>query len=220
MPKSDFELLNKFVSVSHGTFERLEIYKNLLLKWQSSINLISPSTISDAWSRHFIDSIQLCRYIDSPKKRIIDLGTGAGFPGLVLSIVTNHEIHLVESDKKKCIFLREVSRETNANVIIHNDRIETISIPDVDIITSRACADVSQLLVWSEKIVSHGTKCLFHKGKNYSMELQDAKKEWQFHEKIHESVIEKDSVVLELSSIRRRHEQNSNTKKPGEPQPA
>ncbi len=208
MPNVEWDRLNNVFPVSHETLERLLVYKELLLKWQKSINLVSNSSLYDVWERHFIDSVQIAKFITS-SSTIVDLGSGAGFPGLVLAILGVGEVHLVESDKKKCIFLREVSRETNANVKIHNDRIERLSIK-TDIITSRACADVSQLFSWSENFVSCETKCLFHKGRNYSIEYDKAKKEWEFDSLIHPSVVDADSIILECSHIiRRSHDGNS-----------
>ncbi len=183
---------------------RLETYQALLLKWQKSVNLVSNSTLSDSWNRHFIDSAQLAKFITKLNPIVVDIGSGGGFPGMVLAIMLDGEFHLIESDQKKCIFLSEVSRETKTKVIIHNDRIETSTIHKVDYITSRACANVSQLFSWTEKLVSHETKCLFLKGKNYSIELDEAKKDWQFDFSNHPSVTESESAILELKNIRRR----------------
>lgn len=183
---------------------RLEAYQSLLLKWQKSVNLISDSTIIDVWNRHFIDSAQLAKFITKPNPIIVDIGSGGGFPGMVLAIILDGDLHLIESDQKKCVFLSQVSRETKTKVIIHNDRIERSSISNVDYITSRACANVSQLFSWTQNLVSHETKCLFLKGKNYSIEIDEAKKEWQFDVAIHPSITDLESAILELSHIRRR----------------
>ena len=174
---------------------RLKHYQSLLLKWQKSVNLVSDSTLADSWNRHFIDSAQLATHITQSNPVVVDIGSGGGFPGLVLAIMLNGEFHLIESDKKKCIFLSEVSRETKTNVIIHHSRIETSSISGVHYITSRACANVSQLFSWVENFVSHGTKCLFLKGKNYSIEMDDAKRDWNFNATIHPSITETGSAI-------------------------
>jgi len=199
----EFDQLHSIFPVSHETFERLIIYKNLVLKWQKSVNLISLNTIPEIWSRHFLDSVQIAPLLGNNNSTVIDLGSGAGFPGMLMAIVGWNNVHLVESDKKKCIFLNEVSRETNTPIIIHNDRVENLSFRS-DIILSRACASVSQLLDWSEKIVSHETKCFFHKGKNHSIECEMAKKDWMFEVKFHPSITEKDAAILELSDVYRR----------------
>ena len=105
------------MNVPRGTI--FESYLNLLLKWQSKVNLISPATVSVAWERHFEDSLTLVPYIDDKAECIIDLGSGAGFPGLVVCISTNIPTILIESDRKKCLFLKEVIRTTNANATVH-----------------------------------------------------------------------------------------------------
>ncbi|MDX2074166.1 MAG: 16S rRNA (guanine(527)-N(7))-methyltransferase RsmG [Alphaproteobacteria bacterium] len=183
---------------------RFEIYQALLLKWQKSVNLVSDSTIADSWNRHFIDSAQLAKYITRQKPVVVDIGSGGGFPGMILAMMIDGEFHLIEKDKKKCVFLSEVSRETKTKVIIHDDRIETSSIHNVGYITSRACANVSQLFDWTEKLVSHETKCLFLKGENYSIEIDEAKKDWQFEIQLHPSLTKSESAILELYHISRR----------------
>lgn len=193
------------IHFSPDTLSKLQTYQALLLKWQKSVNLVSNSTLPDSWSRHFIDSAQLAKFITKKNPRIVDIGSGAGFPGLVLAMMVDGEFHLVESDKKKCIFLSEVSRESQTNIIIHNDRIESTSISEVDYITSRACANVSQLFELSNKLVSHGTRFLFLKGKNYSIEIDEAKKNgWNFDVESHSSITEKLSAVLEISCVFKR----------------
>ena len=204
LPDRDYEILSDLLNVSHETFEKLKRYQFIAEKWQRSINLVAPSTVPDFWIRHIVDSVQLAQYISSHDDVIMDMGSGAGFPGLVLSILGYNNVHLIESDQRKCIFLREVSRETFSSPIIHQDRIESVSIDNVRWVTSRACANVSQLLSWSKKNVSRETKCLFHKGKNYSIELSNAEKEWNFDVIAHPSVTEQGAAILELSHITRR----------------
>ncbi len=204
-----FELLNEHIYVSHGTFERLKLYHDLLLKWQPKINLVSNDTIDDSWSRHFLDSLQLVKYIDDKEKIIADLGAGAGFPGMALAIMGYKNIHLIESDSRKTAFLKEVARITETKITIHNCRIEEAKIGDVDIVISRACASLDKLLQLSEHIlsenISRGTICLFHKGKNYSIENEDALKNWQYDLAVTPSIAGLQSVILKLSKVRKRH---------------
>ena len=125
----------------------LKHYYGLLLKWQKTINLVSPSTLDDAWNRHFEDSIQVVSYIPENMKILCDIGSGAGFPGLVIAIERpDIQVHLVESDSRKCAFMRTVSRETNlSNVTIHNDRIENvIGDIDADYVSARALASLNK----------------------------------------------------------------------------
>ena len=204
MPNSNFDLLNQHFKVSHETFERLSLYHDLLIKWQSKINLISNETVSDIWTRHILDSIQISSYIKSLDSVIIDIGSGAGFPGLVLSILGYSNIHLIESDGKKVAFLREVSRVTKSSVTIQHKRAEDVLINNCAIILSRACSNLNQLLSLSIKNVSHETISLFHKGKNYSIEIEDAKKHWLFDYEILPSITDPNGAIIKLSNIHRR----------------
>lgn len=142
----------KSLNVSRETTQRLEIYHQLLIKWQRAINLVSPTTIPDAWNRHFVDSAQILPLIPGHVQTIADLGCGGGFPGLVLAILEpRFEMHLIESDEKKCQFMRTVSRETNTPVTIHNKRIEQ-AYEDVrpDMVSARALASLERLLGYCE----------------------------------------------------------------------
>lgn len=207
-----FEFLNRHQNVSRETFLRLEAYHSLLLKWQPKINLVGPDTINDAWDRHFLDSLQLIKFIgNNVDKTIIDLGSGAGFPGMVLAAAGYRNIHLIESDTRKVAFLREVARATESKVEIHHARIEDVSIEKVDIIVSRACSSLDKLLSYSIQNVSRETFCLFHKGKNYTKEIEDAKLHWQFDHSATPSIVGVDGVILQLSNLRK---QTNDTKKP------
>lgn len=202
-----FHILNYHVSVSRESFKKLSLYHDLLLKWQPKVNLVGPDTIPDSWRRHFLDSIQLANHIDDLSKKMVDMGTGAGFPGMVLAIIGATDIHLIESDLKKIIFLREVARITDTKITIHHCRMEERPIDRADIILSRACASLDALLSLASFYISHGTFCLFHKGKNYSNEIEDANEHWSFHPTIFPSVTDTQGVILKLEHIeRRKHE--------------
>ncbi|WP_294535610.1 16S rRNA (guanine(527)-N(7))-methyltransferase RsmG [uncultured Rhodoblastus sp.] len=160
---------------------KLAIYATLLLKWQKKINLVGSSTIGDLRARHFDDSLQLLP-LAGAWRNWLDLGSGAGFPGMVIAIAAgNHErkVHLVESDKRKAAFLRDVSRETLSNVEIHADRIERV-LPDListiqfDIISARALASLERLIFYARPILEKGGVGLFLKGKGLSSELTPA----------------------------------------------
>ena len=204
MVDSAFELLNLHINVSYETFDKLCLYYDLLIKWQNKINLISSDTIDHIWERHFLDSAQLINYLPEPNGNIIDIGSGAGFPGMILAVMGIPNIHLIESDGKKISFLREVARITNSNVTIHHDRVEDINIENCKIILSRAVTDLTQLLNLIEKNVSHETISLFHKGKNYSNELEEAKNNWSFEHQIFPSITGHNGVIIKLSHIKRR----------------
>jgi 16S rRNA (guanine527-N7)-methyltransferase len=202
-----FDSLNRHLPVSRETFVRLQAYHDLLLKWQTRVNLISPDTVSTAWERHFLDSLQLLNHIENTNKKIIDLGSGAGFPGMAIAIAGANNVHLVESDGKKIQFLKEVARITNTSITIHHSRIEDKPTSDADIIISRACSPLDKLLSHSSHYVSHETICLFHKGKNYSKELEEAKAHWNFQYIVLPSVINtpdtvnQQGVILKLTNV-------------------
>lgn len=204
MPDNIFDFLNRHINVSHETFEKLSLYHDLLLKWQPKINLVGPDTISDSWNRHFLDSLQLLKYIPDPSKKIIDMGSGAGFPGMALAICGATNVHLVESDGKKISFLKEVARITETKLSIHHSRIEDKPTGEGDIIVSRALTHINRLLQLSSFFVSHETNCLFHKGRNWSIEIDEAKKHWVFDHTSYPSVTDAQGVVLHLSSIAKR----------------
>jgi 16S rRNA (guanine527-N7)-methyltransferase len=199
-----FALLNQHIDVSHETFLRLSRYHDLLLRWQSKVNLISPDTIEQAWHRHFLDALQLLPMIENLNAKIVDLGSGGGFPGMVIAIAGAGNMHLVESDTKKILFLREVARITDTTITLHHARIEDAPTQNADIITSRACSPLATLLQLASHYVSHETICLFHKGKNYSKEIEDALVDWEFNIATTPSVTDTQSAILKLTSIRKR----------------
>lgn len=203
MLESPFELLNKYIPVSYETFERLKLYNDLLLKWQDKINLVGKDTLNDVWRRHFLDSLQLINFISDKQKTIVDLGSGAGFPGMVLAICGYENVHLIESDSRKVAFLREVARITDTKISIHNCRIENNPIIKIDIFVSRALAPLEKLFKLIEKSVSHGTICFFHKGKNYSIENESALLNYQYDITVTQSVADLHGVVLRISNIRK-----------------
>ena len=160
------------------TIERLKIYHDLLLKWKSVKNLISNKTYDDIWTRHFQDSAQILDLAPNAQSWV-DLGSGGGFPGLVIAILLsenlNCKIQLIDSDHRKCAFLRHVSRETGASVDVHCGRIEDI-LPHLDrpdVISARALAPMKQLLDWSEAFIKQGTTGLFLKGQDVDKELTE-----------------------------------------------
>lgn len=194
-------------SVSRESFEKLKAYHALLLKWQKAINLISPKTIQDSWQRHFIDSAQLAEYIPDSVKTIADLGSGAGFPGLVLAIMRpDLGVHLVESDERKAQFLRTVSRETQAPVMVHNERIEKIESLKPGLVTARALADLGALFEYCEDwaMQNPDLKMLFLKGRNYAEEVAAAREIYDFDIAEHESQTSGESRILFISGLKRR----------------
>ena len=185
--------------VSHETLSELSCFHDLLFKWQKRLNLISPKTINKIWDRHILDSAQLCSFIPKKPCRILDVGSGAGFPGVVLSILTDHEIHLVESDKKKCAFLRTALSRVSSNALVHETRLEEMSNLSADIITARAFAPLPRLLCLTQKQHHPKLRFLLLKGRDVNSELINIDS-WQ---KIrvtnqHASITSEDGCILEL----------------------
>jgi len=172
-----------YQNVSRETYDKLRVYEKTLIKWQASINLISKSTINEIWVRHFLDSAQLHPIVNKIKGNILDFGSGAGFPGLILAIMGNKNISLVESDYKKCTFLREVAMLCETNISIYNSRIENLGFKKVDLIISRALAPLYKLIQHVENYIEKSPsnekvwpKMLFLKGKSYRDEILELKK--------------------------------------------
>lgn len=162
---------------------RLETYHSLLLKWQKRINLIAPATVDAAWDRHFADSIQLLPDLGDSIKTIVDLGSGAGFPGLALALARpDIHVHLIESDEKKCEFMRTVSRETHCPVTVHTSRIEALPPFPADMITARALAPLPLLLSYALPFVQMNPSCrlVFLKGETWAEEVAVSRETYDF----------------------------------------
>jgi 16S rRNA (guanine527-N7)-methyltransferase len=161
--------------VSRETLAALEGYAALLEKWNRKINLVGRDTLADLWRRHFLDSAQLLPLLPAaPEGRarvIADLGSGAGFPGLVLAILGAGEVHLVESDRKKCAFLREAARVAGAQVEFHAQRIEEVAGLEADVVTARALAPLEKLVAYARPLLRSGGTALFLKGRGAEEEL-------------------------------------------------
>ena len=197
-----------YVYVSRETFEKLYIFYRTLTKWQNSINLISKSSAKNIWERHFLDSAQLYKYVKDINGNILDFGSGAGFPSLVLAIMGKKNIHLVESDYKKCVFLKEISMLTNIDITIHNCRIENLRFFNVDLVTCRALAPLHKLIDYVENFVSKSSnknqklpKMLFLKGKMYKQELSQLKKNKIIDFKEYTSITDRYSKILYINKV-------------------
>lgn len=197
------EAFRQATNVSRETLARLETYETLLRRWQAAINLVGPATLADVWRRHFLDSWQLLALAPATARRWADLGSGAGFPGLVLAILGAPEMHLVESDGRKCAFLAEVARETGTRVVIHRARIETLDPLGADIVTARALAPLDRLLAWSHRHAAPDATCLFLKGQDVERELTLAAKSWSMQLRRHPSRSDPAGIVLEVKGLRR-----------------
>ncbi|MCJ2006521.1 16S rRNA (guanine(527)-N(7))-methyltransferase RsmG [Methylobacterium sp. J-092] len=168
-------------NVSRETAQRLDLYVAQLARWQTIKNLVGPATLAEVWTRHVADALQLLDLMPEAR-RWLDLGSGAGIPGLILAIAgpPGIRVDLVESNARKCAFLTEAARVTGAPVTVHNARIEAV-IGDhqgVDVVCARALAPLDQLLAWTEPLLKTGTTGLFPKGREAVAELTDAAARW------------------------------------------
>lgn len=192
--------------VSRETLERLKLYADLLVKWQARINLVGPATLPDLWQRHMLDSAQLAAHL--PPGPVLDLGSGAGFPGLVLAILRGGPVHLVESDARKCAFLREAARLTGAEAVVHNLRIETLKPFPVVAVTARALAPLGKLLDWAAPFLQQGVECLFLKGRTCEEELTQAAEHWNMAVERIPSLTDASGIILHLSEVHRGRDEH------------
>ncbi len=190
--------------VSRETLEKLKAYALLLEKWNSRINLVGRSTLKEMWWRHFYDAAQIEPHIPDAAKTLIDLGSGAGFPGLVLAALSEQlDVHLVESDTRKAAFLREAAREMSIQVSVHNKRIEQAELPEADVITARALATLEKLLEFSEPIRKKHGICLFLKGISAETELTESNKSWHIESTLIRSKTDPESCLLKVETMSR-----------------
>jgi 16S rRNA (guanine527-N7)-methyltransferase len=196
--------------VSRETEQRLDRFIELLGQWQSKTNLVAPSTLPHVWTRHVSDSLQLLA-LEPAALRWMDLGSGGGFPGVVLACAVAERpgaiVHLVERNAKKAAFLREAIRVTTAPGVVHLSEIADIvdSIEErIDCVTARALAPLDQLLGLAEPLVRKGAKALFLKGQDVDAELTEATKYWNIQPLLHSSRTGGGGWVVELDRIERR----------------
>lgn len=194
-------------NVSRETEAKFVRYAEMLGEWQGKFNLVAPSTLPHVWTRHFLDSAQLYPLLPEEVKTLADIGSGAGFPGMVLAILGVPEVHLVESIGKKAGFLREVARELELPVIVHQERAEAIKNLKVDVVTARAVMALKDLLGLTHRFFRTDTIGLFPKGENAAEELTDAARCWNMRvEKIpslsNSHTGKPPGIILKVSEVR------------------
>jgi 16S rRNA (guanine527-N7)-methyltransferase len=195
--------------VSRETLARLETYASLLVKWQAKINLVGPATLPDLWRRHFLDSAQLLPLLPPAPGVLVDLGSGAGFPGLVLAIMSEWRVHLVDSDQRKCAFLRQVALDTGVNtrVAIHAQRFEAVAGYKAEIVTARACAPLAALLGYALPFLGENGRCLFLKGAQAEEELTAAEADWNMQVERRPSLTDPAGTIFVIEQLKRRKRQ-------------
>ncbi len=196
--------------ISSALVDRFAVYAELLCKWQKKINLVSPATVPDLWRRHFLDSAQLFPLIPPGAGTLADLGSGAGFPGLVLALLISEkggpDVRLIEANRRKAAFLEEVARETETTVVVEKRRIESLHDVKFEIVTARGCAPLERLLPLAVPILASGGICLFLKGQKVDQELTESQKTWKMQIERIPSQTSDSGVILKLKGLSQRHE--------------
>ena len=192
--------------VSRETQAALEIYAELLRKWSPRINLVAPNTLSDLYVRHFADSLQLLKLRPKNARVWADLGSGGGFPGLVVAIAARDvqsglEMHLVESDQRKATFLRTVSRETQTPVVVHATRVEDLVPLGADVVSARALAPLPGLLSMVRRHLAPKGVALLPKGKSYESETLSARELWRFSLDTFPSETDPGAAILKIGDL-------------------
>ncbi len=208
-PTEAFGRLQAVANVSRETFEKLEEFAELLKKWNAKINLVSPATIPVLWDRHIIDSAQLMPIVPAGTSKLVDIGTGGGFPGLVLAILASdsHEAMkttMIESDARKCAFLQTAVSQFGLNADVMTNRIERVAPQQADVLTSRALAPGPLLMSFAHRHLAKGGKALLLKGANAQKEIDESLASWAFDLKKKASETSAEAVVLEISNLRPR----------------
>ena len=189
--------------VSRETLARFEAYAELLTRWSARINLVGRDTLADLWRRHMLDSAQLRAFVATASQSLIDLGSGAGFPGLVLAILDVAGVELVEADSRKAAFLREAARVVEVEVTIRPCRLATVPPHAVDVVTARALAPLDRLLDLAQPFIGPDTVCLVPKGERAEQELTLARKRWTMNSSMHDSIADPRGVILRLHGVAR-----------------
>ncbi|NRB18226.1 MAG: 16S rRNA (guanine(527)-N(7))-methyltransferase RsmG [Rhodobacteraceae bacterium] len=195
------------LSVSRETMERLEIFEQVLLKWNPKINLVSRASLNNLWTRHIIDSIQVYRSAKAPD-HWLDIGSGGGFPGLIVGIMAAEEapntiVTLIESDQRKSVFLRTAARECGIKINVLSERIEHVDRLAANILSARALADLNTLLGFADHHLDEDGIALFPKGVTWKKELEEARQNWRFEVDPIKSLTEPDAVILKVRGVAR-----------------
>lgn len=199
-------LLNQ-LNVSRETMERLGIFEEVIQKWNPKINLVSRKSLDELWLRHIIDSIQV--YRSAPETdHWVDIGSGGGFPGIIVGIMAADEapgtsVTLIESDKRKSVFLRTAARECGIEINVLSERIEKVEPQKAQVLSARALADLNTLLGFTERHVTGEGISLFPKGVTWKKELEDARQYWRFDAEPITSLTEPDAVILKIGGVAR-----------------
>ncbi|PRY75735.1 16S rRNA (guanine527-N7)-methyltransferase [Yoonia maritima] len=196
------------VNVSRETFYDLQKFEDLVRKWTPKINLISPASIPELWDRHIVDSAQIYRYSPESYEKWVDIGSGGGFPGIVMAIIAKAQqpdasFILIESDQRKATFLRTAARELGLRVTVLAERIENSDSQEADVVSARALSTLSTLLPLIERHINPNGKAILHKGKKAGEEIADAHKNWRFDLEEFSSLTDLGGQILIVKGISR-----------------
>ncbi len=220
MPELGPEDFAAKTGVSRETLARLKAYADILVDWNARHNLVAKSTLPDLWSRHFWDSAQLAPLIPSSARSLADLGSGAGFPGLVLAALRPElSVTLHEATTKKCAFLQLAAERMGIPVAVQNARLEDLSPGRFDVVTARALAPLPQLLGYAQKFVGPNSVCLFLKGQNVGVELTEAHKYWNIKASQVPSQTDLSAAIVVVRELGPRHVEPQKTPHFGRRQP-
>jgi 16S rRNA (guanine527-N7)-methyltransferase len=205
VPEFGPEDFAKAANVSRETLARLKAYVGLLAEWNTRHNLVSKNSLEDVWRRHVWDSAQLIRFVPESANNLVDLGSGAGFPGLVLAAMLRERLGfktvLYESIAKKCAFLIAAAERMQIQVDVRNARMEEARQEPFDLVTARACAPLTKLLGYARPFQGAKTVSLFLKGQNVEAELTEARTSWKLNAVRHDSLTDPSGVILEIRDI-------------------
>ena len=197
-------------NVSRETYDKLKLCQQALCEWQNKFNLVSKNSLEDAWNRHFLDSAQLFPLLPSTAKSLVDLGSGAGFPGMVLAVMATEKtpylkLTLVESITKKTLYLNHLKQICGCtNVEIINDRIEKLTGKTFDVVTARAVTALTDLLTYAYPLLKKDGVCIFPKGRSYEEEIKQTEKKWNFEYQVVPSTTAEDGVILMIKKLKNK----------------
>lgn len=201
--------IGKLQSVSRETSDKLRLFAELLEKWNRKINLVSPASLPDLWQRHIFDAAQLMPMIPEAAKTLLDIGTGGGFPGLIIALMADEglpdlAVTMIESDQRKCAFLQTVSGQLGLKTRVMAERVEVVPAQGADVMTSRALASLDRLLAHADMHLAEGGQALFLKGANAEAEVNEALASWAFELQKIPSKTNAEAVILKISNLRHR----------------
>lgn len=190
------------IGATEEVCDRIGLYLDLLEKWQARINLVGPSTMADPWRRHVLDAAQLLPLLPKGHGPVVDMGAGAGIPGLILAACGVENVHLIESNGRKCTFLREAARLMGTPVTVHALRLDAVTLEEPSrVVTARALAPLDALLGHAARFRGPETRCLFLKGQDVVIELTDAAKSWNMRHRLVDSLSDPSGHIVVVEAF-------------------